>query len=117
MSIQKPNLSKYSQLRRNSPYELTSNLAAGCISEAAPPVQYAQTVRVKIAAQAAQAAQANITHEQYLYALAEMEVHNRDNNAQAQRIRQARFPAEKTLEQFDFAALSTLNKPLILKLA
>lgn len=66
---------------------------------------------------ASQAAQANMTHEQYLHALAEMEVHNRDNNAQAQRIRQARFPAEKTLEQFDFAALPTLNKPLILKLA
>lgn len=44
LSIQKPNLSKYSQLRRNSPYELTPNLAAGCVSEAAPPAQYTQAV-------------------------------------------------------------------------
>jgi len=44
LSIQKPNLSKYSQLRRNSPYELTPNPTIGCLSETASPAQHAQRV-------------------------------------------------------------------------
>jgi DNA replication protein DnaC len=66
---------------------------------------------------ASQAAQANMTHEQYLHAIAELEVNSRESNAQIQRIRQARFPTTKTLEQFEFSAVPSLNKPLILKLA
>jgi hypothetical protein len=42
--IQQPNLSKYSQLRRNSPYELTPNPAAGCVPETAAPAQYAPAI-------------------------------------------------------------------------
>ena len=33
------------------------------------------------------------------------------------RIRAARFPAVKGLETFDFTAIPTLNKPLVLELA
>jgi DNA replication protein DnaC len=66
---------------------------------------------------ASQAAQANMTHEQYLHALAELEVNNRSSNAQAQRIKQAKFPMAKTLEQYEFSAVPSLKKPLILKLA
>ena len=66
---------------------------------------------------ASQAAQGNLTHEQYLHALVELEVQSRENNAKTQRIRQAKFPTPKTLEQFEFSAVPSLNKPLILKLA
>lgn len=66
---------------------------------------------------ASQAAQGNLTHEQFLLALVEQEVQSREENTRKQRIRQARFPASKTLEQFEFTALPSLNKPLILKLA
>jgi DNA replication protein DnaC len=66
---------------------------------------------------ASQAAQGNLTHEQYLHTLAELEVQSRDSNAKTQRIRQAKFPTPKTLEQFEFSAVPSLNKPLILKLA
>jgi DNA replication protein DnaC len=66
---------------------------------------------------ASQAAQGNLTHEQFLLALIEAEVQCREENARKKRINQARFPSRKTLEQFDFAALPSLNKPLILKLA
>jgi DNA replication protein DnaC len=66
---------------------------------------------------ATQAAQSNLTHEQFLLALLEQEVQSREENTRKQRIRQARFPAPKTLEQFEFTALPSLNKPLILKLA
>lgn len=66
---------------------------------------------------AAEAAENNKTHEQYLLMLLDEEVRNREENARVSHIRQARFPTPKTLSQFDFASLPTLNKPLILKLA
>lgn len=66
---------------------------------------------------ASQAAEGNLTHEQFLHLLIEQEVQTREQNTLKQRIRQARFPAEKTLSEFDFAAMPHLNKPLILKLA
>lgn len=66
---------------------------------------------------ASQAAQSNLTHEQFLLALLEQEVQCRDENARKKRIHQARFPSAKLLGQYDFSALPSLNKPLILKLA
>jgi DNA replication protein DnaC len=66
---------------------------------------------------ATQAAQGNLTHEQFLLALLEEEVRSREDNTRKQRIRQARFPAPKTLEQFEFTAMPSLSKPLVLKLA
>lgn len=66
---------------------------------------------------ASQAAQGNLTHEQFLLAILEQEVQCREENARKKRIHQARFPAAKMLAQFDFSALPNLNKPLILKLA
>ena len=65
---------------------------------------------------ASQAAQSNLTHEQFLLALLEQEVQCRDENARKKRIHQARFPSAKLLNQYDFTALPNLNKPLILKL-
>lgn len=66
---------------------------------------------------ATQAAQSNLTHEQFLLAVVEQEVQNREDNIRKMRIRQARFPAMKTLAQFEFTAIPELNKPLVLKLA
>lgn len=66
---------------------------------------------------AADAAQHNKTHEQFLVMLLDEEMRSREENARRNRIRQAKFPVNKTLSQFDFTALPTLNKPLILQLA
>jgi DNA replication protein DnaC len=66
---------------------------------------------------ASHAAEGNLTHEQFLHLLMEQEVQSREQNTLKQRIRQARFPAEKTFSEFDFTAMPQLNKPLILKLA
>jgi DNA replication protein DnaC len=66
---------------------------------------------------ASQAAQSNLTHEQFLLAILEEEVRNREENTQKNRIRQARFPSRKTLSQFEFSNIPTLNKALVLKLA
>lgn len=66
---------------------------------------------------ASQAAQGNLTHEQFLLGLLEQEVQSQEENTRKARIKQARFPMPKTLEQFNFSILPSLNKPLILKLA
>jgi DNA replication protein DnaC len=66
---------------------------------------------------ASQAAQSNLTHEQFLLALLEQQIQSQEENTRKARIKQARFPMPKTLEQFNFSALPNLNKALILKLA
>src|SRR5205085_3417265 len=66
---------------------------------------------------ATEAAQNNLTHEQFLVALMAQEMQNRDENTRKNRIQQARFPVQKALSQFDFTALPNLNKALVLKLA
>jgi DNA replication protein DnaC len=63
------------------------------------------------------AAQANQPYAQYLFALAEYEVAQRERNQQAQRIKLARFPVLKDLSNFDFSCLPNLNKQLVLDLA
>lgn len=46
-----------------------------------------------------------------------MEVHHREANAERKRIAQARFPVLKGLDNFDFTAIPSLNKQVILELA
>ena len=66
---------------------------------------------------AVEAAQAQLSYERYLLALAEQEVAQRERNRQAQCIKAARFPLLKELVDFDFHALPTLNKQVLLELA
>src|SRR5688572_17403772 len=56
-------------------------------------------------------------YEQFLEVLLEAEVFARDASGARQRIRHAAFPAHKTLEDFDFAAQPSAEKPLLLHLA
>lgn len=53
---------------------------------------------------------------EFLGRLLELEVVARDQNALRQRLRLAGFPTTKTLDAFDFSALPSLNKSLILDL-
>lgn len=65
----------------------------------------------------AQEAAANgIGHLDFLIGLLELEVIAREQNALRQRLRLAGFPTTKTLDAFDFSALPSLNKSLILEL-
>jgi len=66
---------------------------------------------------ARQAAQGNLPYEAFLLALVEIEAPQREENAHQKRLRMARFPVLKTLDQFDFTALPTLNKARVLDLA
>jgi len=56
-------------------------------------------------------------YEEYLKACLDAEVHGRRDAAVGSRIRAARFPETKTLEDVDFAALQGVAKPKILELA
>lgn len=66
---------------------------------------------------AQEAAQAGLGYEQFLLTLVEQELAQRDENMQRRRIGAARFPALKTLDQYDFSLMPQLNRQLVLELA
>lgn len=66
---------------------------------------------------ATDAAHANQRYEQFLFALAEQEVAQRERHREIRLIRAARFPVLKELADFDFTSVPDLNKPLVLELA
>jgi DNA replication protein DnaC len=66
---------------------------------------------------AREAAREGIDHTAYLLRLVELELIDRERRVVERRIRQARFPAVKSLDTFDFAAIPSLNKMLVLELA
>ena len=66
---------------------------------------------------ARQCAQEDVDHPRYLLRLCELEVMDRERRSMERRIRQAHFPVLKSLESFDFAAIPSLNKLLVLELA
>ena len=58
-----------------------------------------------------------VDHVRYLLRLAELELIERERRTIERRIKEARFPAVKSLDSFDFLALASLNKALVLELA
>ena len=68
----------------------------------------------KVAQEAARDGQ---DHVRYLLRLVELELIDRERRMVERRIHSARFPAVKSFDTFDFAAIPTLNKPLVLELA
>ncbi len=56
-------------------------------------------------------------HVQYLLRLCELELIERERRMIERRIKAAKFPASKSLDSFDFKAIPSLNKPLVLELA
>lgn len=66
---------------------------------------------------ARQAAQGSLPYGAFLLALVGMEAQQREEDAHQKRLRMARFPVIKGLDQFDFTTLPSLNKALVLGLA
>jgi DNA replication protein DnaC len=62
-------------------------------------------------------AQANLSYDRFLLALAELEVAQREKNHIQRGIKAARFPVTKELADFDFSAIPSLNKAKVLDLA
>lgn len=56
-------------------------------------------------------------YEQFLEALLEAEVFARDASGARQRVSHAAFPARKTLDDFDWTAQPTAERPLVMRLA
>ncbi len=66
---------------------------------------------------AAQCAAEGVDHSEYLLRLAELELIDRNRRMVERRVRAARFPAVKSLDTFDFPAIPSVNKTLVLELA
>ena len=66
---------------------------------------------------ARQCAEEGVDHTRYLLRLSELELIDRERRMVERRIKQARFPTVKSLDSFDFLAIPTLNKPLVMELA
>ena len=66
---------------------------------------------------AGQCAAEGVGHPDYLLRLAELELIDRHQRMVERRIRAARFPATKSLDTFDFLAIPSVNKPLVMQLA
>jgi DNA replication protein DnaC len=58
-----------------------------------------------------------VDHVRYLLRLAELELIDREGRMVERRIKAARFPTVKSLDSFDFKAILSLNKTLVLELA
>ena len=66
---------------------------------------------------ARQCAAEGVDHTRYLLRLAELELIERERRMIERRIKDAKFPAVKSLDSFDFLALPSLNQALVLELA
>ena len=66
---------------------------------------------------AQQCAAEGVDFPRYLLRLTELELLDRERRATERRIHQARFDVVKSLDSFDFLALPSLNKALVLELA
>jgi DNA replication protein DnaC len=67
--------------------------------------------------QAHECAQVGVDHVRYLLRLAELELIERERRMVDRRIRAAKFPVVKGLDSFDFTAIPSLNKMLVMELA
>jgi DNA replication protein DnaC len=65
---------------------------------------------------AARCAAENADHLTFLLQLCELELIEREQKAAQRRLKAARFPAAKLLDEFDFSARPSVNKPLVLDL-
>src|SRR5271167_5012373 len=62
-------------------------------------------------------ARGGVDHVRYLLRLCELELIERERRMVERRIRAARFPAVKGLDSFEFGAIPSLNKMLVLELS
>ncbi len=66
---------------------------------------------------ARECAHEGVDHPRYLLRLIELELIDRERRTVERRIRAARFPATKSFDTFDFTAIPSLNKMLVIELA
>ena len=65
---------------------------------------------------ARQCAAEDIDYPRYLLRMSQLELLDRERRATERRVRQAKFPVVKSLDSFDFLAIPSLNKAMVLEL-
>lgn len=65
---------------------------------------------------ATRASSENLDHLAFLLQLVELEMIDRERRAAERRLKSAKFPFQKTLDEFDFKTATSVNKPLLLEL-
>ncbi|WP_416147913.1 IS21-like element helper ATPase IstB [Salipaludibacillus sp. HK11] len=65
---------------------------------------------------AREAEERNLSYEEYLLALLDLEVKTREENLKQRRLKQATFPVHKTLDTYDFSLMPSLNRNRFLTL-
>ncbi len=83
--------------------------------------QYAKRLRLPTVGRnydrvAKEAEQNNVSYEEFLCCLFEQEIQSREENTRKDRLSRAKFPAVKTLDQFRFDEIPTLDKSTMLQL-
>ncbi len=66
---------------------------------------------------AREAEERNFSYEEYLLALLESESQTREENQRQRRLKQAKFPVQKTLDTYDFSLMPSLNRNRFITLA
>ena len=82
-----------------------------CLKQLKLPTMHAECEKA-----AARAAKERLDHLAFLLTLCELELVERERRAADRRLKAARFPASKTLDEFDFETRPSLNKGLVLEL-
>lgn len=59
----------------------------------------------------------NLSFEDFLLTLTELEINNREENQLKRRLKRASFPVTKTLDSFDFSIIPSINKNKVLSLS
>ena len=75
------------------------------------------SVKREYAKTALEAVSEGVSHERYLLRLLDMELVDRDARTFARRLKDARLPSKKTLAEFDFAAMPSLDPMRVHRLA
>jgi DNA replication protein DnaC len=65
---------------------------------------------------ARQCAAEDVDYPRYLLHMSELELLDRERRATERRVRQAKFPVVKSLDSFEFLAIPSLNKAMVLEL-
>ncbi len=94
-----------------------SEAAAGAAITAACRALFLPTIRTQAAPLAAAAARERLTHQAYLAEVLTAEYYDRETRRRIRRVKEAKFPRAKTLEEFDTTAIPDLPPATLAHLA
>ena len=106
---------KMTRRRRTTPKILKIPAATRILSRG--PTTQMPTILRDYDKVAQQCAAEDVDYPRFLLRITELELLDRERRATERRVRQAKFPVLKSLDSFDFLAIPSLNKAMVLELA